>query len=109
MKGVTILNATEITGIDIKWFFIPLILFIIAIIAYEIADANFNYQLKSVALFVTILGFVSVIILGAADLIIPSGKYEYEVTIDDNVSMKEFNEHYEIQEQRGEIYVVKEK
>lgn len=32
----------------------------------------------------------------------------YEVTIDENVSLKEFNEKYEIVEQRGDIYVVKE-
>lgn len=33
----------------------------------------------------------------------------YEVTINDSVSMNEFNEKYEIIEQRGEIYTVKER
>ena len=32
----------------------------------------------------------------------------YEVTIDDSVSMNEFTSKYEILEQRGKIYVVKE-
>ena len=33
----------------------------------------------------------------------------YEVTIDDSVSLTEFYEHYNIIEQRGEIFVVEEK
>ena len=33
----------------------------------------------------------------------------YEVTIDDSVSMKEFAEKYEIIEERGKIFVIKEK
>ena len=38
-------------------------------------------------------------------------KYEtqYKVTIDDSVSMTEFNEKYEVIEQEGKIYTVREK
>ena len=38
-----------------------------------------------------------------------TGKLQYEVTIDDIVSMTEFNKKYEIIEQRGDIFVVKER
>ena len=34
---------------------------------------------------------------------------KYEVTISDDVSMKEFTDKYSIIEQRGDIYVIKEK
>ena len=34
---------------------------------------------------------------------------EYEVIISDEVSMNEFNEKYEIVEQRGKIYTIKER
>lgn len=34
---------------------------------------------------------------------------EYKVTIDDNVSLKEFNERYEIIDREGEIYTIVEK
>lgn len=34
---------------------------------------------------------------------------QYEVTIDKFVNFKEFNERYEIVDQRGEIYVIREK
>ena len=33
----------------------------------------------------------------------------YEVMIDDDVSLNDFNEKYEVVEQRGKIYVVQEK
>ena len=38
-----------------------------------------------------------------------TGEIRYEVTIDDTVSMIEFNKNYEIIEQRGDIFVVKER
>lgn len=34
---------------------------------------------------------------------------QYEVTIDDSVSLTEFYEHYNVIEQRGEIFVVEKK
>lgn len=34
---------------------------------------------------------------------------QYEVTIDDSVSLTEFYEHYNVIEQRGQIFVVEEK
>lgn len=39
----------------------------------------------------------------------PSGVVEYQVTIDDNVSMNEFNDKYEIIKVDGKIYTVREK
>lgn len=38
-----------------------------------------------------------------------TGKLQYEVTIDNSVSMTEFNKKYEIVEQRGDIFVVKKR
>lgn len=38
-----------------------------------------------------------------------TGELQYELTIDDTVSMTEFNKKYEIVEQRGDIFVVKER
>lgn len=40
---------------------------------------------------------------------IPTGKYEYKVIVDDNVSMAEFYEHYEVVDQEGKIFIVREK
>lgn len=40
---------------------------------------------------------------------IPIGEYEYKVIIDDNVSMTEFYEHYEVVDQDGKIFIIREK
>ena len=38
-----------------------------------------------------------------------TGEYNYKVTIDDSVSMNEFMDKYEILDQEGKIYTVKER
>lgn len=43
------------------------------------------------------------------DLQEPSGKYQYEIAIDDSTTFSEVIEKYDIIEQRGEIFVVEEK
>ena len=40
---------------------------------------------------------------------VESGRYRYEVTIDESVSFSDIYEKYEIVEQRGEIWVLEEK
>ena len=40
---------------------------------------------------------------------IPTDEYEYKVIIDDNVSMTEFCERYEVVDQDGKIFIIREK
>ena len=40
---------------------------------------------------------------------VPTGKYEYQVTINNSVSMTEFYDKYEIVEVEGKIYTIREK
>ena len=56
-----------------------------------------------------IFSFISILIgtFGVIFLKIP-GDTIYEVIIDDSVSMNEFTNSYEVLEQRGQIYVIKE-
>lgn len=65
-----------------------------------------------------ILSFIMFIVSGLAvlvtvymlpDLQEPSGKYRYEIMIDDSTTFSEVMEKYNIIEQRGEIFVVEEK
>ena len=59
--------------------------------------------------------FVILVIGGALSIIcgclIPEYKYEtrYQVTVDDSVSMNEFQDKYEIIEMEGKIYTVRER
>lgn len=43
------------------------------------------------------------------EVVVPTGKYQYEVLIDDEASFIEITEKYIVIEQRGEIFVVEEK
>ena len=61
-----------------------------------------------------ILGIISIsslVIALAIGILSPTHLtgYEYEATIDENVSMKEVYERYEIVEQRGDIWVLRDK
>lgn len=39
----------------------------------------------------------------------PSGRYQYEVTIDDSVSFTKLYEKYEVVEQKGKIWILEDK
>ena len=40
---------------------------------------------------------------------VPTGRYEYEATLDDTVNLKEVCERYEVVETKGDIYVLRDK
>lgn len=56
--------------------------------------------------------FLGIVIGALTDCVFtvkPTGKYEYKVTIDDTVPLSEFYEKYEIIEQDGKIFTIREK
>lgn len=112
MDGVTILNTItsnecgEIAGamllISAFTFLIFLLMYIIGCIA---GDSD-----KPVILCVTFL--IISLISAVIGIILAHNSEElttYEVTISEEVSFKDFTSKYEIIEQRGEIYIVKER
>ena len=112
MYGVTILNTItenecgEIVGIMLLiGVFAFLISVLMRIISYIGDDSN-----KSIILCVTF--FIVSLISTVIGIILASNSTEittYEVIISEEVSFKDFTSKYEIIEQRGEIYVVKER
>ena len=112
MEGITILNQTEVmepTPLAVRVVVILMIIAAITCIAFFIVD----YIMSSITCPV-ILGLISISSLISVLVIsILSPKhltgYKYEVTIDENVSMKEVYERYEIVEQRGDIWVLRDK
>lgn len=112
MEGITILNQTEVmepTPLAVKVIVILMIIALISCIAFFIAD----YVMASITCpvilgFISISSLVTVLIIGILSPKHLTG-YKYEVTIDENVSMKEVYERYEIVEQRGDIWVLRNK
>lgn len=111
MNGVEILSETY----QYESLISPIWLVIIGVIGIIIAiigACTINYKKLQNALLIlaglAIIG-IAVCFIGAfieTDEIID---VEYKVTIDDSVSMNEFLDKYEILDQEGKIYTVKEK
>ena len=112
MDGVTILNTiteNECGEIAEIMLLIGIFAFLISVLMHIISyigdDSN-----KPIILCVTF--FIVSLISTVIGIILASNSTEittYEVAISDEVSFKDFTSKYEIIEQRGEIYIVKER
>lgn len=116
MEGIEVLNQVEILAPP-KWMWVQVVI-IVCFIAFIIGIVgcliNIIVDKEKMVFFFIILIPISFILLIAflsisENQIVPTGKYEYQVTIDDSVSMNEFYEKYEIVEVNGKIYTIREK
>ena len=118
MNGVEILNVTEHTITEPAWdwsiFFGSLIgIFTICFLIGILIGLKEN-DIGTGVIVGVITGCISALILSIL-LTLAFGKKEvgtethYKVTIDDSVSMNEFLDKYEIIDQEGKIYTVKER
>lgn len=111
MEGIEILDKTEIlhTSEETAFFFALSMVFAIATIATFLVSFYIDsIKLAIVSALIFALSIITMIIL-ANFIDEPTGKYQYQVTIDENVSMVEFHEKYEIVDIKGKIYTIKEK
>lgn len=113
MEGVTVL-ATETVNKSLPWVEI-LTYFFIAVTACGFLLTIFFTFFKSEWLCITGLstlvggiGLTLIFLLLGGIFTVPDYT-KYEVILDDSVSMNKFMNTYEILEQRGQIYVIKEK
>lgn len=112
MNGIDILNQVEITTAAYPlWVGAGLFCISLVAIIYGVYLIILDNGFKRV------FGIVGCVIGGVAFYIgiitscmtSKTGKYQYEVTIDESVSMTEFYEKYDVVEQRGSIWVIEEK
>ena len=80
--------------------------FLIGIMA-SIVECDWNYMWISVVM-MTLAGFIAGVLVGNANHIPSEYETQYKITISDEVSMNEFFERYEIIDQEGKIYTVRE-
>lgn len=114
IDGITILNSFEVvskTAFNWGGFCIGAIIGTVVAVALSLIDtysiSEYFFKLAIIGVFAGgLFGF-----LGGWTIYPKPVEYEsqWEVTIDENVSMNEFYSKYEVVEQRGEIYVIKEK
>ena len=110
LEGITILNQVEI--MDSPWWCIPvgaLAAIVIGIIIMLILGVITEWHDASmyIGMIVAVLSMFGIwVAIGDS---IPTGRYEYHVTIDESVSLKEFYSQYNIVDQQGEIYIIEDK
>lgn len=106
MEGITILNQTDVVDLE-SWYF-GLMLLVIGV--FFISSVKVLAFMSRRSLIICIISFIIIIILAKISPRFEKCDYtKYEVTIDKNVSMIEFYNKYEVLEQHGEIWVIKEK
>ena len=109
MNGVIILNSYEsltnfgsilLISILCAWFFAVGIIVLFALLKY---GCN---SWKEPAFLV-----ICVVLTIVCGCLVPDDKYEthYQVTVDNSVSMNEFQNNYEIIEVEGKIYTIRER
>lgn len=111
MEGVTILNTIEVMagtwGFSVMGLIVAILtLFILIGIIFSIIK-NEGLEAALLSLFVALGVLISLMCFGTANEYFDY--YKYQVIIDDSVSLTDFMEKYEILDQEGLIYTVKEK
>lgn len=120
MDGITILNEIEIVQVVNDTFNYTagsiafcITILICAIAGFFIGGIDFGRVTGTLigALLGVLLGLFAMALFGSAFSYPPETEttMQYEVTIDDSVSLTEFYEQYNVIEQRGEIFVVEKK
>lgn len=111
LEGITVLNQTTIyKGIIPEW--VLLVLLIGGIVCFAICwMCASNYWDLATKIFggLSIICLLTMLVLFLWWPTEPTGRYRYECTIDESVSMTEVYERYEIIEQRGDIWVLEDK
>lgn len=111
IDGVTVLNKIAITGMP-AWataIFVVLFFtfgsgsFLVAYIRIE------KYKSLTPALLCVAAAICVVVIKLILDSNVNTDRYKYECAIDDSVSISELYDHYDVVEQRGDIWVLKDK
>ena len=113
MNGVEILSSETIYTTQMWVALVGIILFIAAIICVILVVISNNDTSTMVKAICAILCWVTVLTLAIIDnntnYFKEYSHTELKVTVDDSVSMTEFMNKYEILDQEGKIYIVKEK
>ena len=111
MDGITVLSQSEIMNIP-NWTYIITIIALIAFFVSMIITFSFHHNRIETIFGISSICFSILFVVGLfciQFIEIRTGKYTYKVTISDEVNFVEFNNKYEIIDQDGLIYTIKEK
>ena len=112
LEGIEILAQTEIMK-NPDWtslFFTAMFIFILLGFLMAIIGGIIDmWKLIACGVGLAIGTFVTSFIISTSISPEPTGRYEYQVTIDDAVSFTELYEKYEVIDQNGKIWTIRDK
>jgi hypothetical protein len=115
MEGVRILAENAVYDTVYSFGFDPILIFCVCVLIFGVylligSICNEDYFIGILsALLCLVAIYSSYVIASTANGTEVFSHIEYKVIIEDNVEFKEFINYYEILDQEGEIYTVKEK
>lgn len=110
MEGIEILSVgEEIIRSGFNWTAAAIAFIVLGIIGALVYFAEGGIDKTSAIIITLIIGLVFAFPIGFATSPQVGSIPTYKVTIEDSVNFNEFNEKYEIIEQDGKIYTVKER
>lgn len=119
LDGINVLNTIELTKMVSNpiWDYVCNVSLIICVIGIVLMGScligNENDIIGTIGLLMTmgfiLLALISALISKNTEKEVPTGEYEYQVTIDESVSMVDFTSKYDIIRVDGEIYTIREK
>ena len=110
MQGVEILNKEPVMIADERLVIAGVICIVIAIVCIFIA-INSKEEVMNTFLggFVVFVLTAFVLALSYKTTTIPSDRYQYEATIDEDVSINEVYKYYDVIEQKGKKWILEDK
>lgn len=116
MEGIHILNQTEIMSTPSMWKTLVIIAIIASLLSliFVVICEEYEWDIAQ-------LGGITMLILSIICFLISfvvcictintehTGRYRYEVTVDDDITFDEIMDKYDVVEQRGEIWVLEDK
>lgn len=110
MEGIDILNQTEIMVNPLSSYLLILffiIAFLVGLIMLSFINSRKRFGIFGIVLI--ILSIISCVFAFAGANTEHTGRYRYEVTIDDGVSFLDLQEEYDVIEQNGRIWTLEDK
>lgn len=111
MDGITVLSQNEIMRTPTQFWVIAIVGIISCIISVIVMIISNEKSITNIFFISSIVCIIVFTISTLCGVFIKNGtgKYTYKVTISDEVNFVEFNNKYEIIDQDGLIYTIKEK
>lgn len=112
LEGIDVLNKTMTTD-TCGWAFVIMAIcvsvLIVSLIGFIICAGLDAFGIANICFWVLIASVFATLLVAMINPQTATGRYRYEVTIDDSVSFLDLQEKYDVVEQNGRIWTIEDK